>query len=194
LVLKNSRFLAGAAVLSFMIAVAGCQSDDAGGVFGVGQGNVGAQEGMVRESELRAYCPRVVLREGTATHRAFEKKAEDDPTKLIYQASITDVTRSCAYTTPGFINMTVAVAGKVVPGPKATTGSVTMPIRVAAIRGSEVVYSQLHNYAVTVDKATGAAQFIFSDPALQVPSITDGTLQVFVGFDEGPTKKTAAAD
>lgn len=177
-----------------MIAASGCQSDDAGGVLAVGQGTVSTPEGMVRESELRAYCPRVVLREGTATFRSFERKAEDDATKLIYQASIADVTRACTYTTPGVINMNVAVAGKVVPGPMAKAGAVTLPIRVAAIHGAEVVYSQLHDYQVTIDKASGAAQFVFNDPALQVPAVTDGTLQIFVGFDSGPEKKTAAAE
>ncbi|MBX3575979.1 MAG: hypothetical protein KF723_02135 [Rhizobiaceae bacterium] len=174
-----------------MAAVAGCQQDSSAASaldLGFRKKSNENQEGLVRESELRAYCPRVSLREGTAVYRSFERKAEDDPTKLIYQASISEATRSCTYA-PGTITVNVALAGKVVPGPLAKAGPVTMPIRVVATRGTEVLYSQLHDYQVVLDSATGAAQFIFNDPAVTVPSGTDGQVQIYAGYDEGPVKK-----
>jgi len=191
--LKSSRFLAGAGVIGFMIAAAGCQSGDTDGVLGLGlvkgrQDNPEQQANMVRESELRAYCPRVNLREGTSIFRSYEKKAEEDPNKLIYQASIGEVTRSCSYG-PGTITVNVALAGKVVPGPLAQSGTFTMPIRVVALRGSEVLYSELHKFSVTVDRASGASQFIFNDPNVTIPSVSDGSVQIFAGYDEGPEKK-----
>ena len=188
--MKSRRYLAGAGLLGFMIAVSGCQGGDSASALDLGFGNKTSenQAGLVRESELRRFCPRVTLREGTAIYRSYEKKAEEDPTKLVYQASLSDVTRSCTYS-PGTIVVNVALAGKVVPGPLAKPGVVTMPIRVVATRGGEVVYSQLHNFPVTLDRATGATQFIFNDPGVTVPSIEDGTLQIFAGYDEGPAKK-----
>ena len=178
--------------MGFAVAVSGCQQNEtAGGALGLGliKKTNENQEGMVRESELRAYCPSVVLREGTAVYRSYDRKAEEDPTKLIYQASISEATRSCSYA-PGTITVNVALAGKVVPGPLAKSGTVTLPIRVIAVRGSELIYSQLHNFPVTID-GSGAVQFIFSDPAVTVPSATGGeVIQVQAGYDEGPVKKT----
>ena len=62
------------------------------------------------------------------------------------------MTRSCSRG-GGMLTMNVAVAGKVVPGPVATDGSVTMPIRIVVSSGDEVLYSQIHKYQVAVNKA-----------------------------------------
>jgi hypothetical protein len=182
-------------LLSFILAAAGCQSGDSTGFLGMGgsgeeTGPKVAPEGKVLQSELRAYCPPVTLREGTAFFNSYEKKADNDPTKLIYQSSISAVTRTCAYN-GGMITMNVAVAGKVVPGPVATDGSVTMPIRivVSSPGGGEPLYSQLHKYEVAVNKASGATQFLFNDPNVTFPQPAPGTVQVFAGYDEGPAKK-----
>ena len=64
--LNNSRFIKGFALSGFILAVAGCQSGDGGNVLNVGADNKAAAEPKVLESELRAYCPPVTLREGTA--------------------------------------------------------------------------------------------------------------------------------
>lgn len=169
-----------------MLAVAGCQS---GNTTGAGAGaSATAQaggEGQVRESELRAYCPRLMLREGTAYYNSYQRGGEQDPTKVIYQAAITDVTRKCSYTANG-ATMTVAAAGKIVPGPLGSAGSITMPIRVAVVRGDQVLDSRLHQYTVQVTDTSGATQFIFNDPNVLIPTPVDGSVQVFVGFDEGP--------
>jgi hypothetical protein len=140
---------------------------------------------------LQAFCPRVQLREGTATFRSYAKGGQDDATKLIYQASVSDVTRACTYSDQG-ITMNVAVAGRIVTGPAGGAGSITLPLRVAVIRGSEVLYSQLHQH--TVAAGTGTTQFIFNDPAVTIPAGAERSVQIYAGFDEGPVKpKTAAA-
>ena len=61
-----------------------------------------------------------------------------------------------------------------------------MPIRVAVIRGDEVLYSQLHDYEVAINSVTGATQFVFSDPNVSIPAPTAANLLVFAGYDEGP--------
>jgi hypothetical protein len=136
----------------------------------------------------------VTLREGTAFFNTYEAKKkkddeEQDPAKLVYQSSITAVTRQCSYA-PGTITMNVAVAGRVVPGPAAKDGTVTMPIRVVVMRPSgDVVYSNLAKYQVTVNKTAGATQFVYNDPNVTFPTPEPGTVQVFAGYDEGPSKK-----
>jgi hypothetical protein len=185
--LSNSRFIKGFALFGFILAAAGCQSDDAGNVLNAGGDNK-ATEPKVLESELRAYCPPVMLRDGTAYFNTYAKGGQDDPAKLRYQASIMDVTRTCS-SAGGAMTMNVAVAGKIVPGPAGAPGSVTMPIRIVVLRGEEVLYSQLHKYQVAVGNAASATQFVFNDPNVSFPSPTGRDVQIFAGYDEGPPKK-----
>lgn len=186
----NGRFLAGFALAGFMLAAAGCQSGDAGGVLGFGGEKKQAQpqEGKVLASDLLAYCPRVILKEETGFINRYAKGGEEDPAKLSYQASIGEVTRSCNRAT-GMLTMNVAVAGRVVPGPAGASGAVTLPIRVSVIRSDgEVLYAQTFNHQVALG-GNQAQQFVFNDPNVTVPIPADNTLQVFAGFDTGPAKK-----
>ncbi len=187
----GARSLGRIAALGFILAAAGCQSSDTLGALGLGREDKPA-ENKVSIDELRAFCPRVQLRDGTAYFDSYTRDGKDkdgnaDPTKIIYQASIGDVTRSCTYG-PGTITVNVAVAGRVVPGPAAKDGPVNLPIRVVAMRGEEVLYSQIHQYPVSITAVGGAAQFVFNDPAVTFPTQPDTRVVVYAGFDDGPKK------
>ena len=184
----NTRFLTGFALVGFMLAAAGCQSGDAGGALGLGGDKTKQpEEGKVLASELLAYCPRVTLKEDTGSFNRYAKGGEDDPAKLSYQASISEVTRSCSRTT-GMLTMNVAVAGRVVPGPAGASGTVRLPIRVVVLQGEEVLYTKQIDHQGAV-AGSQAQQFIVNDPNVTVPIPEDNTLQVFAGFDAGPPKK-----
>lgn len=187
----SGRFLGRIAVAGFMLAAAGCQSSDTAGLLSLG-GKSEPNE-KVALNELRAFCPRVQLRDGTAYYDSYTKDGKDkdgnaDPTKIVYQASIGDVTRSCSYG-PGTMTVNVAVAGRVVPGPAGKDGSVNLPIRIVAMRGEEVLYTQLHQYPVTISPTAGAAQFVFNDPNVTFPTPPDSKVIVYAGFDQAPEKK-----
>ncbi|NJR13176.1 MAG: hypothetical protein HC779_01215 [Phyllobacteriaceae bacterium] len=143
-----------------------------------------AEPGRITDVELRAYCPRVTLREGTNAYRTYAGGNTEDPNAVIYQAALGETSRDCNYS-GGMLNMTVAVAGRVVPGPKGKSGNITMPIRVAVTRGDEVLYSQLFRHPVTVSE-TGATQFVFKDGAVSFPQPNARNIEVFIGYDEGP--------
>lgn len=199
----DGRFFAGLALSGLMLAVAGCQSGG-GGVLGAGgDQQAKAAEGKVKMSDLTAYCPAITLRSGTAYFNTYAKggkkakkadaedglaEATDDSGNVIYQAAITDVTRDCSRD-GGQLTMNVGVAGKVVPGPKGTTGTITMPIRVVVVHGSEVLYSQLHQYKLQITDMSAATQFLFNDPNVVIPIPTDKSYQLFAGYDEGPPAK-----
>ncbi len=183
----NGRFLTGFALAGFMLAAAGCQSGDTGGVLGLGSKEKKPEEGKVLASELLAYCPQVTLKEDTGYFNRYAKGGEDDPAKLSYQASIGEVTRSCSRAT-GMLTMDVAAAGRIVPGPAGVSGSITLPIRVVVLQGDEVLYSKQINHQVAVS-GNQAQQFIVNDPNVTVPIPTANTLRVFAGFDAGPPKK-----
>ncbi len=148
-----------------------------------------SEPGRITDVELRAYCPKVDLREGTAFYRTYEKggKETEDATKVIYQAALAETSRDCKYAN-GIMTMTVAAAGRVVPGPKAKPGTITMPIRVAVVRGDEVLYSKLSQQDVQIGE-TGATQFVFKDDQVSFPQPTARNITVFVGYDEGPPAK-----
>lgn len=169
------------------------------------------QDPKVLSSQLQAYCPKVTLRDGTAFFNTYGKGSQKpkkktdaadadaqaaqpapdgtivdpnkDPTKIIYQASITDVTRDCSRAN-GQLSMKIAVAGKVVPGPMFTPGTITMPIRVAVMHGTEVLYSQIHPYQIQVSDPSTATQFVFTDSNVVVPEPTAQDYQAFAGYDE----------
>ncbi|PZN52385.1 MAG: hypothetical protein DIU65_10000, partial [Proteobacteria bacterium] len=68
----NGRFFAAAAIAGFMLAAAGCQSSDLTlGMGGDKQAAKPQEAGKVTASSLRAYCPRVTLREGTAYFNTY---------------------------------------------------------------------------------------------------------------------------
>ena len=184
----SGRFLTGFALAGFVLAAAGCQSGDGGGVLGLGgDKEKKPQEGKVLASELLGYCPQVTLKEDTGYFNRYAKGGEEDPAKLSFQASISEVTRSCSRAT-GVLTMDVAAAGRVVPGPARVSGTVTLPIRVVVLQGGEVIYSKQINHQVNVS-GNQVQQFIVSDPNVSVPIPADNTLQVFAGFDAGPPKK-----
>jgi len=194
------KVLAGLLGAGFILAAAGCQSGDMLSLPGSKAAPAEPAQPKVLTSELLSYCPKVILREGTAVFNRYTKaakkpKPEDgvdpaapDPATLAYQASISDVTRSCSYAN-GSLTMTVAVAGKVVPGPAVAPGPVTLPIRVVATQDGNVLYTQLHQYQVALNDPGAAVQFVFSDPAVSMPNPQQPTVLVYAGFDDGPPPK-----
>lgn len=204
----NARFFAGVALSGLMLAAAGCQSSGTGGLGLGGDQQAKAAEGKVKMSDLTAYCPNITLRSGTAYFNTYAKAGKkvkkapdadapddvatdgepDNSANIIYQAAITDVTRDCSRD-GGTLTMNVGVAGKVVPGPKGTPGTITMPIRIVVVHGSDVLYSQLHQYKLQVSDMSAATQFMFNDPNVVVPVPAAKDYQMFAGFDEGPPEK-----
>jgi len=167
-------------VLLGFVALASCQTAKVSDTLGSTKG-----EEELTADDLRAYCPRVSLHEGTAILRTFTKKNKDNPDEMIYQATITDVTRACRYD-GGNLYMQVAAAGRVVWGPKGAAGNLELPIRVAVKQGENLPYSKLHKIQVTVPPTGDATQFILKDDQVIVPAPTQQDLQVLTGFDEGP--------
>ncbi|GHD06017.1 hypothetical protein GCM10016234_02880 [Tianweitania populi] len=181
--LKTGGLFARSLVMGLALIAASCQSSDnpTRDVPDM------AKPPVVRESELRAYCPGVSLREGTSYFSTYAKGGDGDATKVIYQASLSDTTRACTYEGDN-VTIKVAAAGKVVPGPAVRPGTITMPIRVAVVRGSEVLYSKLHQQQVPVSDTTAATQFMFTDADITIPMPPQRNVSIFIGFDEGAKK------
>ncbi len=153
-----------------------------------------ADAGTIDQStNLRAFCPRTILRAGTETYRTFEggvKKGDPGAlNSLQFQSTITDVARECNYS-PSNLNMRVGIKGRVINGPTGLTGTLNVPIRVAvATTANEVIYSQLHQVPVTIPEGGSNALFSFVDSNVNIPVPDKNNLVVYVGFDEGPPEQ-----
>jgi hypothetical protein len=131
------------------------------------------------EGKAASYCPRITLRDGTAILR---KRSGDD---LEYIASVTATNRDCRIV-DGQLRMKIGVAGRVVPGPAGKEGKVTLPIRIAVVQGTDVLYSAQGTQSVALSPGEAAGEFIYVDNAVAVPEPTAKNLVIYAGFDEGP--------
>ena len=178
----------GLAAVGLLLALAGCQSSDTLDVSGAGTGTSGGvqaqQPGQITEAELRAYCPAMTLRSTSAVHNVYARNGDGDPTQLVYRAAIMDTTRSCSYG-PGTMGMTFAIAGRVIPGPLGTPGTLTLPVEITVYQNQDVIYSQTFNQQVAVNDTAGATQFMFTDTNFTMPTPTSANVRVFVGFANG---------
>lgn len=179
--MQKLSFTRAAIVTTLLLGVAGCNTT---GTKDAAENTNVAEDNRITSEELRAYCPKVTLREGTAYFSKYAKSTEKTSDQLIYQATITDTTRACKYGN-GTMSMEIAAAGRIVPGAKFNAGTTNMPIRVAVVQGDKVVYSKLHQQSVSLSAKT-ASQFVFNDTQVSFPTPDRQNVQVFVGFDEGP--------
>lgn len=172
-----------AAVVAATLALGGCQGG-AGGVLGLGgQRSPTEDRAAITQDELRAFCPGVELRSDQAFFNTYERNGDGDPARIVHQAAITDVTRACEFG-PGTVSITVGVAGRVVPGPKAVGGTVDLPVRVVVVQGSEQLLSELVTERVTIAPGAPATQFVFSRAGLTIPAPQRRNVRVFVGYEQ----------
>ena len=146
-----------------------------------------------RSGDLRAFCPKTIIRDGTEVYRTFVGNVKStDPgalNSLEYQATITEVARECNYS-PTNLNMRVGVKGRVINGPTGATGSFTAPVRVAVVEApNNVLYSKLHQMPVNIPEGGSNARFSFVDGEIFLPVPERPNLIVYVGFDEGPPEQ-----
>lgn len=149
-----------------------------------------AQDGSITPV-VQAYCPKILLLDQTAVYRSYAKGGQDNPDKLLYQASLADSTRQCtANETTMTIN--VMVQGRIVEGPAGAPGQTTLPMLVQVVDGEKVLYSQKVAFPVTIP--SGGGQFLFNKTDVQIPNAVGGASRfstVQIGFDTGPAKKPA---
>lgn len=167
--------------VSFLAVLAGCNSSSP--TSGLTEAAPAAEAQVAAAPVVQAFCPPVVMREEGAVHRAYARGGQDNPEKLMYQASLAEATRQC---TANETTMTINVVaqGRVVAGPVATPGQVSLPVLVEVVDGEDVIYSQKVSFPVEV--TTGGNQFIFSKADVQIPNAQGGAsrfTRVRLGFE-----------
>lgn len=188
------KFSRGLLAVSLAALVASCNSTSPTEGLSLGGGAQAASAQQPVTPVVQAYCPQVVMLEQSAIHQAFARGAEKDknPDKLLYQASLADVTRQCT-ANESTITINIVAQGRVVQGPAGAPGKINLPILVEVVDGDNVIYSQKVPFAV--DLPVGGTQFIFQKADVQIPNAQGGAsrfTRVRLGFDSGaaPAKKT----
>lgn len=182
--------LASLAALGLALSLSGCQSGDALGALKIGGGQGQQQEGRetITAGELLAYCPPVTLDADSAVLNSYQRGGDGDASKLIYRAAITDMTRSCTYG-GGMTNITVGIAGRVIPGPVGTAGALRLPVRIKVYQDTTEIHSQRIEHDVNIADIAGATQFMLVDREFSMPNPTSRNIRVIVGFDEAAKKR-----
>lgn len=172
---------------SLLMVLAGCNAGNPGGALSSAADKPAAAPATAAAPMVQGFCPTIALRDGTAYHRVYAKGGQDDPAKVVYQASLADTTRSCARSDTK-MTVTAMVQGRLVAGPEGKAGPVNLPIRVAVTDGDKVLYSELTQFPVTIADVAQATQFVFTKD-VTIPGDVGGLTKVHIGFDEGPVKK-----
>lgn len=188
-------------VLMASMGLAACNSSGDGSnvsnTLEINQQDQAASVPQDRSNDLRAFCPKTVIRAGTETYRTFANGVKkDDPdalNSLEFQATVSDTVRECNYSVNN-LNIRVGIRGRVINGPTGATGTINVPIRVAAVTTvREVLYSQLHQVSVTIPEGSTRALFSFVDSNINIPVPEKPNVVIYVGFDEGPPEGAQSA-
>lgn len=171
--------------ISLLALAAGCSQTDNSANLGVDAGGTQQAAGQQQAAVVQGACPQVYLREGTAVYRSYARGAKDDPERLQFQATLADTTRQCVLN-ESQLRVTVMAQGRLVTGPAGASGTVTVPIRVAATDGKTTLYSQLVQFPVTIPADGSATQFLFSHADVTLPGGAGNFTKLYLGFDEGP--------
>lgn len=173
------------AAMSVLAVLAGCNSSNPSDAMAVNPPTAQAVAPVVQ-----ANCPSITILDNNAVHRVYAGGAKDDPAKLVYQASLSDTTRSCSMS-DSTLTVNVLAQGRLVPGPLSKPGRVNLPIRVTVKDGDGEIFSQVTNFAVDVPAGPSGTQFIFNNPNVAIPNAPGGASRqtnVFIAFDEGGAK------
>lgn len=164
-----------------LVVLSGCNSTETANTLNV------ASAPEQASSIVQGQCPRVSFREGTTFYRAYTRKGDGDPSKITYQSSLADATRSCTISGDQ-LSVNVFAAGRLLAGPEGKAGDVELPVRVVVLdkKTKNVLYSELSTQVVTLTGPNLTAQFVFNDSNVVIPVGAGGETEVFVGFDSGP--------
>lgn len=138
----------------------------------------GQPTGFASMGTAASYCPAVEVRQGTGV---LDK---DQGSELAYSANIIGAQSTCRIV-DGQLRMKVDVGGRIAPGP-AAPGAVQLPLRIAVIRGDDVIYSELGRVPTTATAGGDAQNFTYTDDRIVFAEPKEENIKVFTGFDEGP--------
>ncbi|WP_181699278.1 hypothetical protein [Chthonobacter albigriseus] len=148
-----------------------------------------AEQRSLQEFAPIEVCPEVQVRDDTQVMHVYERGRQGDPSATRFQATITKFARDCR-TAMGSTSIRVGLAGRLLSGRTAATGTVELPIRIALVKnGNEVVSSQLIRVPATINPGEASVLWTRIVDGITIASAeANARYVIFVGFDEGAPK------
>lgn len=139
------------------------------------------------------YCPPLQLRAGTEALPVYDRGHDGEQEYVRYQAAIDKTARQCTMS-GDTLTLKIGIEGRVVAGPKGGAGTMSLPLRIAAVKqsgGGKPIYTRLFKIPVTVSAPTFGADFsqVIENVSFRIGP-EDHDIIVYVGFDDG--KKSLA--
>ena len=132
---------------------------------------------------LTKLCPKVMLDDEVAFKRVYSPANSEAPENLAYQVSLGEFSRTCAAAPSGDqLLETISIAGRLVGGPKAKSGTYQVPVRVEVVDGDVALYDQVIQQEVTLPAEGMSTQFLFRADNLPVPLTAGPNTAVRVGI------------
>lgn len=182
------RSIVRAAALTLPLLLAGCGSSESIGSNFSASNLISGTLGGPKEMDPAVYaatpvCPEALVRDGTEFMPIFEPGKAGSPEAIRFQASVQRVARDCEDAIGGGIKLRVGVAGRVLSGKSAASGTVTVPVRVAVTAGDKVLYSKLTTTQVTVQAPDYSALFSVVDDGITLSVAESQAATIYVGLD-----------
>lgn len=136
------------------------------------------------------YCPPIQLQSDTYLIMKFARGKENDPSGLLYQATVEEWARSCKPEGSDQTRIKVGLSGHVTPGPAWEGGEVILPVRVAVLspeEGAAPLQSELITIPVTLGTGVPSEAWTMIEDNFVVPR--NEAMKVVFGFDEGGKKR-----
>lgn len=151
---------------------------------------------------VQGSCPQIYMRDQDAILRTYAKggkkpaansansQPDAQPTdQIVYQASFGDYTRQCSLNEQN-LTMTIVAQVRVLAGPAGSSGSVTVPVRIAAVDGQDTINTETIPFTVQIPPGQTATQALFRHDGFKLPVGSGALVRVNIGFDQGNTPKT----
>jgi hypothetical protein len=172
--------------LAIAAAVAGCSGDslkNLGETAPVTGTTTVAGVGATQNSDVE--CPTVLIRSGAST---WQEPPGAGTTDLRYQASLGQMARECAII-GDTMTVKVGVEGRLLTGPKGTTGTVEVPLRLALVEEGpkpRSIWTRFYAVPVAVQPGQGGTPFTHVEDNLSFPMPANKNIDayvIYVGFD-----------
>jgi hypothetical protein len=154
--------------------------------FVLGAPETTAQAGVTAPSDID--CPGVEVRQGAST---FQQNGADNGStalSLRYQANFLKFARECVVRS-GNVVMKVGVEGRVILGPAGTTGTLSLPVRLAVVKEGldpKTVWTKFYMVPVVMPPGQPNVLFTHVEEDMSFPNPPGDDLDkyvVYVGFD-----------
>lgn len=130
-----------------------------------------------------ATCPGAEIRYGAEAINLFANNAQPTPDTLRFQINVQRVARECDVVGDNVVAR-VGAAGRVVAGPKGSSGKVDVPVRIVAMNGDKQIYTTLKTVSVDVQPPDYGANWAVVDESVSIPAGLANSTTIYIGLED----------